>query len=1091
LLNIIHSNRADPLLEALLASSSRRPPIGLEQELVLVPSTGMGRWLTYEIARRRGIACNIRFAYLAGFVWELFSHLVPEIPVESPFDPQVMAWRLFELFRKLPPGPSYDPLRGYLEKGDERSRMALAQKIAGAYSQYLVYRPDWLETWRSGKSLGLGSAETERWQARLWREVLAPAAQDNVAQPQDAALAELRRRTERGEPVEGLPAVLRIFGVPLMAPGYVRVLTQLADVIDVELYVLNPCREYWADIVSEKELARRRLRDDSETEHFEVGHPLLASWGKQARDNLSLLVALSGEQGVIDDERFEAPAADSVLHRLQRSILELGDLELPDEAALEVDQSFQVHACHSLTRELEVLHDQLLSIFSDHSDLAPSDIVVMVPDLEAAAPLIEAVFDTVPRDRRIPFAIRGRANADSTPLLRAFSILLGLPRSRLEAAAVTEFLQTPAVARRFGLDESDLELIDGWLRETGVRWGLDSAHREQLGLPPEGRHTWAEGLSRLLLGYALPGRSRGTIQSILPYDEIEGGSALIAGKLVRAVSEIARIAAELGTERPVAEWRSLLLNLLDRMFEPEDQEELELQRLRDAIAALDANAGRAEIGSPVPFDVVAQCLGEEITARAPGAVPTGSVTFCGIGPLRGVPYRVVCMLGMDDGAFPRNPSPSEFDLMAAHPRLGDRARGADDRGSFLDALLAARDMLYLSHTGNSVRDNAPIPPSILVSELLEYLTRGAPGQREAIQSKFVTRHRLQPFSHHYFNAGKLFSYAGEYLAAATNEVSGGKMPARSPGIFDTDLPQPEEEWRTVDVEDLARFLSNPAKYVLQKRLRVEIREAQEELPSDEPFQLEWSDGWSLSERLLQALLAGKPASEAEQIGLSGPELPHGPAGAMLVRQELEKANAFVEALRQLTPADVRPPQPFETHIGEFVLRGTFSGLSSAGLFGWRYGRSGYHTKASAWLHHLALCHLSPAGVDRRTRWLCQDELLAFSPSEDPAQQLRVLLDIYWKGLVQPPRFMPKTACTLVEKGDFAAGQKWHDDFNGRGDYLDPWYQLGFGESVDGSIPQQLLEMADIVVTPMLAALAPPASATLPAAKPSAAKGKKK
>lgn len=1093
MLHIIHSNRAERLLTILLDSSSSRPPTGLEPELVLVPGVGMSRWLTYEIARRRGIACNIRFGYLAGYVWELFSSLVPDIPAESPFDIEVMAWRLFGLFRDLPAGPSYSSLRAYLEKGDPRSHMALARKIAGVFSQYLVYRPDWLETWRGGTTHRLEPAEVERWQARLWREVLAPVAHHEAAHPQETALSELRRRVGRGERVESLPIVLRVFSIPLMAPAYVRVLAQLAEIIDVELYVLNPCREYWADIVSEKELARQRLQSDSVADHREVGHALLASWGKQARDNLSLLVALTGEQNVEDEEHFEDPESNSVLHRLQRSILGLMELEVPDGPELQNDRSLQIHACHSLTRQLEVLHDQLLAIFEGKPGLLPSDVAVMVPDLETAAPLIEAVFDTVPRDRRIPFAIRGRADSDATPLLRAFSLILALPRSRLEAASVTEVLQVPALARRFGLDEEDLELIDSWLRETGVRWGLDGAHREQLGLPAEQHHTWAEGLSRLLLGYALPGQSRGTMQDVLPYDEIEGSSALTAGKLARAVAEIAKAATELRAERTVQDWCTLLNQLLVRMFEAEDEEEVELQRVRDAITALGASAARGEVTSIVPFDVIAQCLSEEIAARAPGAVPTGSVTFCGIGTLRGIPYRVVCLLGMDDGAFPRNPSPVEFDLMATHPRLGDRARRVDDRGSFLDALLAARDTLYLSYTGNNVRDNATTPPSILVSELLEYLCRGSPDRREVLLNHFVTRHRLQPFSHRYFDGGRLFSYAREYINAAANEAAGGKSPAISRGILDAHLPPPGEEWRRVDVEALAQFFTNPAKYVLQKRLRVEIKEAQEELPDEEPFELDRPAEWRLAERLLQALLAGRSTAEAEQIGLAGPELPHGPAGTVLVRRELEKAQAFVENLRQLAPTDAFPPQSFELPIGEFVLSGAFSWLSNAGLFGWRYARGSYWAKVSAWIHHLAMCAISPAGVEHRTRWLCQDGILTFSPVENAAEHLATLLHIYWEGLVAPPRFMPKTASALLEENPSFAAKKWRDDYNGRGDCLDPWYQLGFGESDEGKIPDQLSELAPIIVGPMLEALRPattPVDAE-PPAPPAPAKRMKK
>ena len=141
---------------------------------------------------------------------------------------------------------------------------------------------------------------------------------------------------------------------------------------------------------------------------------------------------------------------------------------------------------------------------------------------------------------------------------------------------------------------------------------------------------------------------------------------------------------------------------------------------------------------------------------APGASPTGAVTFCGIGSLRGIPFRVVCLIGLADTAFPRQAAVTEFDLMAERPRLGDRARRHDDRAAFLDALLSAREVLYLSYPGHNVRDDSPLPPAIPVSELLDYLGRSVAGGADAVRRRLITEHRLQPWSPHYFRG-----YRGE------------------------------------------------------------------------------------------------------------------------------------------------------------------------------------------------------------------------------------------------------------------------------------------------------------------------------------------
>ncbi len=1157
-MRIYQGNRAEDLLDALLESTARRPPVGLEPELVLVHNLGMARWLTYQIARRRGIACNLAFPFPAAYFWRLFASVLPGVPAESPFDPGVMAWRLYEFLGRLPAGDSYAPLRAFLARSDGRNRMALARRVAEVFASYLVLRPDWLATWRRGELIdGLEPRELQRWQARLWREVLAPAAPQ--ANPQEQALARIRERIGQGGTVAGLPGVLRVFGVPLLPPQYVELLAQLDAVVEVELYVLNPCREYWADIVSEREIARRRLRDDPPDDHLETGHPLLASWGGQARDNLTLLLALSGEDGVVDEQHFVEPAGEHALQRLQRSILELDPGPMHAGGLPPMDVSLQVHSCHSLTRELEVLHDQLLALFAARPDLAPSEVVVMLPDIDTAAPLVEAVFGSIPEGRRacrIPFEVSGRRHPEATPLLRAFAGLLALPRSRFDAASIAGLLRVPALARRFGLQEQDQDRIDRWLRGTGVRWGLDAAHKRSLGLPPEERHTWAEGLSRLLLGYALPGRGRGLAGGVLPYDEIEGSAALTAGRLARALSELAWARSELAAPRNVARWGEFLGRLLERMFEPDEAEQPELRRIQGAIGAVCSQAEAAGAGEPVPADVLALGLAEEISARAPGAVPRGGVTFCGLGTLRGLPWRVVCLLGMDDGAFPHTPSPGELDLMPGRPRLGDRSRRGDDRGSFLDALLCAREVFYLSYSGRSVRDNAAAPPSILVSELLDFLAAARPAAPGPAPAARVQEHRLQPFSHRYFErGGPLFTYASEYQEAAAREAAGGRARGGG-GLFGSDsgpvdgehdgtaagpgaaadagadagtgagagavtLPPPGPEWTTVEAGDLAGFFNNPARYVLQRRLGIELGEADVELPAAEPFTLERPGAWDLGSKLLQALQAGATTEAAARIGAAHPDLPHGPAVPALVQRELGAALAFQQALARAQPRLALPPQGFELPLGDSILRGTLQGLTPEGLFGWSFRDASYWIKVSAWIHHLVLCTLSPSpcaaraitsplpgpgergggegpersrtsplpgpgergggeGPERSpaagpvTRWLCRDGELVLQPVPGAARLLDDLLAVYRDGLCRPPRFLPKTACALREESRSQAAKRWHDPYNQRGELLDPWYQLAFGGR-DQAIPAELERLAEVVVQPMLNALAPPAA----------------
>lgn len=1079
MLKLVQSNRLEILADNMLATWPE-PAVGdLRPQTIVVPSAAIARWLKYAIADRKGVCCNIDFPYPAQFIWRTFADVLPEIPATSPFDAGSMAWRLYERFGDLGGESDGDsggdqtlaPLRAYLARADARGRMDLARRVAGLLDRYLVLRPDWLQAWREGRLLGLAPLETERWQAHLWRELLI--GMTGIEQhPKETVFAELARLEATGSDLSAiLPARINVFGVPLLPPLYCEIFWRLSRFTEMVFFTLNPCREYWADIVSERDLTRMALEDRSKAEFREVGHPLLASLGRQRRDNLALLVAISGEEGVAEQDAFAAPTGGALLHRLQRSILDLDDFAAGRDADFG-DGSIRIHACHSLTRQLEVLHDQLLARFEACRDLRPTDIVVMAPDLDAAAPIIDAVFGTAPARRFIPYAITGRRRADTTPLLHAFATLLTLGASRFDAATIFGLLQSPAIARRFGFDESGLEQISDWLRETGVRWGLDARHRQGHGLPAETRHTWADGIARLLLGYALPGEGMRTFGGLLPCDDVEGNLALALGRLARALSEMSQLAGTLQIAHRVADWEQIFYRIIQTFFAPEEAEHAELARLRRAIAAVAEEAAAAgisqSIAQSVDVGVIADAIAIQLAAGAPGAVPSGAVTFCGIEALRGIPYRVVCLIGLDDGTFPRNAAPLEFDLMTARPRLGDRARRDDDRGCFLDALLAARDVFYLSYSGRGLRDNAPLPPSIVVGELVDYLGRGFPGGRDAAMRELAIEHPLQPFSERYFQGGRLFSYASEYLATARAASDPVAEKSLLRGLFDGALPAPGDEWRRVDLERLVRFFRHPVKFLLHDRLRIELYDADDEMPAAEPFVLERQAGWKLSARLLAMHRQGLAEDDIARAASAGAELPHAFAGSVALKQQREQVAQFAALLESLEPADRRAPLSFEFDAAGIIVTGVLDGLSDAGLFGSRLAKRGVFDLLNAWLRHLVLNCVKPQGVETITRWLTQDFLLTFTPPNDAKALLDALLELYWRGLHSPLLFLPRSALALIESGESEALKKWASEW-GTPENSDPWYRLLFGEA-RADLPEEFEALAKRILDPLFAHL---------------------
>jgi exodeoxyribonuclease V gamma subunit len=1075
MLKIVHGNRLEPLAGELMRSLLDVPASPFERESIVVPSLGVARWLQYRIADVFSVCAQMEFAFAAQFVWQTFAAVLEGVPQRSPFDASVMTLRLHAQLGRLPASEVYAPLRRYIERAGERGRIELAQRLAQTFDRYLVYRPEWVQAWASGRTLGLQPTATERWQLGLWRRLVEDAGLRDLQHPADAVFAKLK---DDPDARTRLPRKIRLFALPTLPPQYVQAVTGLAHYTDVECYVLNPCRQYWGDLMSERSAARLAISEDAVAE---VAHPLLASWGLQARDHLAEMLSRADAAGVVEQALFVDPGAATLLAKLQRCLLELSILADAPIAAARLDagiagqRTLQIHACHSLTRQLEVLHDQLLRLFDTLPGLRPQDVLVMMPAVDEAAPLIDAVFGAAPAEHRLAYSITGRAASDATPLLRAFDTLLHLPASRFEAAEVFDHLQIPAVRERYALESADLDLIRQWLTEAGIRWGLDAAHRVSLNLPAEARHSWLDGLMRLLLGYAAPSAGEHLLAGIEVYEDIEGSQALVAGKLLRALGDLVALRREFASARSVGNWCERLARMLEEQLSPTADDEADAQRLRTLLSDLRDDAALAAQREPVSLEVMQSLLKSRLAGSSPGGVPGGGVTFTGIGPLRGLPYRVVCVIGLDGGVFPRNPATSEFDLVARHPRRGDRSRGQDDRGAFLDALLSAREVFYLSYSGRSVRDNAELPPSVLVAELLDYIGRYTEGGLKAAREALVIEHPLQPFSPRHFQPGPSQSYAREYREAALQIARGSqRSESTSDLLAGLQLPPPAEDARVLQLEQLISCLRNPYRFFLRDRLGIRIDEGEQELSSEEPLTLP-DPPWDFERRLLELALAGHEAHVIVDKLRAGTDVPHGRWGEHLLRSAVEPALGFARVVlaERGAPLDALP---FECRIGAYTLSGVLDGLSAEGLYRPRYGKQvSAHDWIEAWPRHLLLCLLKPAGIALTTRMRTgvdgSKSMVTLAAVADAETRLLDLLDLYWQGLHAPLPFMPKTALAAVREPQKPekAIEAWSGGYRSGGEAGNAYCRM-FYRGLHETPPEALPVLAARVFSPMLAAM---------------------
>jgi exodeoxyribonuclease V gamma subunit len=1071
---VLHGNRLEDLRD-LLTQYLKANPLGVfEPEVILLQSNGMKHWLELALADdvALGVCAATRMELPSGYLWQLYRAVLgaQAVPAHMPFDKTRLLWRLVRLLPGLcDSNPVYQPLQRYLAGSNSARKLyQLAQQVADVLDGYQSYRADWLSDWAAGLDQLRSALGTPQplpadhvWQAQLWRDIRI----DVGAALADASRASVHARfmaaldVSAPEVLRRLPRRLIVFGISSLPMQTVQALAALGQHCQVLMLVQNPCQYYWGDLVEGHAQLRQQVRRRQPVKHALEGdlalpvaaHSLLASWGKQGRDYLHLLDGFDAPEryrahwrrvDVFVDPAGEGAAPPSQLAQLQSAML---NLTPPPAAPVPQADDGSIHfvTAHSAQRELEVLHDRLLSWFDADADLQPREVMVMVPDMATFAPHIHAVFGRFRHGepRFVPFSVAD-TTARQSPLVQALESLLNLPTSRLSLADWLSLFEVAAVRARFKLSEPDVAQLQAWVMAAGVRWGLDAAHRIQWGLPegtPDLDHnSWAFGLRRLLLGYAMGASTDQDLwQGTLAQPALSGLDAQVLAGLLDWLAAVELTLPTLQQEQRPAQWGANLRALVVRFFTPaDDADERALANLLSPLDDWLLACGEAGLDTPLPLEVVREhWLSQIQDAGLQQRFFGGGVQFGTLMPMRSIPFKVIALLGMNDGDYPRVQAPRDFDLMAQTWRAGDRSRREDDRYLFLEALLSARQSLYVSWQGHSASDNSARPPSVLVAQLLDHVNACWAPQRQPQAQP------LQAFSPAYFDAGSGFeTYDTDWekiSLLAQADIAQAAIKEEAIESVQSNLTVPPQ---TLALADLQRLLRQPVEVFFRSRLQVEFDSLDEMEQTDEPFALNALQAHQAGAAMLQT---SDTAQATIKLRASG-QFPLAGFGEMAANALVDKARQVrtrQEVWLQAHPVTL-PAQAIDLLLDNDVrLTGTLSGLLAvstdthlpgqaclqldarpgAVLEGGKNPSPRGHVLMHLWVNHLAAC---ASGLNLTSVLLGVDGEVQLAPVES-GQALVILnrlMRVYTQAWVQPLPVACKTAWTylLTAQRNFAS-----------------------------------------------------------------------
>ncbi len=973
-LHLHRAPRADLLADALgdLLSVPLADPFATE--VVAVPARGVERWLSQRLSHRLGAGPGGGDGVCAG-VRFLSPHSLVSLLLgrerDDPWDPDRLVWPLLEVLDESLGEPWAHTLARHLGHGADPDdlrrarRWSVARRLAGILASYARQRPQLVTDWREGRDTDGAGGELPgdlAWQPELWRRLLRRVDQP----PPDLRHEQTVARLREGDPTLDLPGRLSLFGHTRLPVTEVELLAALGERRDVHLWLPQPSPALWTTLRGTGGVVAR----DADESAALVGHPLLASLGRDTRELSRVLDGL----GVEAPAPAEVPERPTLLGWLQADLRanRAPDAALRDTRTYDAtDRSLQVHACHGPARQVDVLREVLVGLLDDDPTLEPRDVLVMCPDIETYAPLIAAGFglEGVLRDgrstpssgagsaehpaHRLRVRLADRALSSTNPLLAVAARLVELAGGRVTASEVLDLAGTDVCRRRFDLDDDDLARLADWVGEAGIRWGLDAGHRSSFAMDRFAHNTWRSGLDRLLLGAAMSGDDHRHVGRGLPVDDVGSGDLELLGRFAELVHRLDHCVSALTAAGPLGAWVAALREGVASLAEADPEMPWHTAQLeRELAQALDAASDGGAVALRLP-DVRA-LLHSRLGGRPTRAnFRTGTLTVCTMVPMRSVPHRVVCLVGLDDGVFPRVASVDGDDALLRRPLTGERDARSEDRQLLLDAVLAATETLVVTYTGANEHTGAPRPPAVPLGEVLDAADRTT---AHPVRDHVEVVHPLQPYDARNLVPGALvageepFSFDTAALAGARAAVTERRPPA--PFL---PRPLPTRERDDVNLADLRDFLAHPVRSFLRHRLDVSLPLDDDEVGDAIPVTLDALEQWGIGDRLLREVLAGQDAVAvltAEQ--LSG-TLPPGGLGTQALHEVAREAQALYAGTVGLREDGEGRDLDIDVDLGEGRrLTGTVSGLFGSRLVSLGYSRLKPRQRLLAWVDLLAV-----------------------------------------------------------------------------------------------------------------------------------------
>ncbi len=930
----------------------------LQPTWIVVQNNEIKEWLSLKFAKEKEIAGNFRFIFPSEFLWKLYRLVDNGIPEVLPSDLNAMQWALFDLLSSEPELLSQVPYYS-LDTDTPIKRVQLCAQLADNFDQYQVYRPLMMEAWVNNKMVT--KHKDEKWQASIWKnlnEKWNSAPSTTNIPSRSKAYTKLLNWIGKGALKSELPGQIYVFGLSQTSMPFLEIILKLSDHIQVHHF-------------------RNEAKIGSE-DSSEIIKELVSDWKKPASEQQDLLYQIAERNGISINHKFvESPKPNSQLQ-------------------------LSVHSCHSTRREVQVLKDQLLNYLDEYPDCDLSEVLVMVPDAEEYASLIEVIFGKDKGEPSLPVSRLSSNRQESAEY--ALNTLLGLFSSSYKTSEIIQVLNLEPIKNTFSFSDDELDVLEEWILNNKVFRGLGNQFNAT--------YSWQKALNQMIAGFSMEPDDLSVYNGLIPFHEIASTEdMLLATRFSEFIHALLHAEKRTRQKKTPLEWLDFAEMILTNFMGIQKEENL-TSRIYLKISKLKEQVSFTKTKEKLSYNTIRHWLKTqfESTNSVSGRFGQG-VTVSSYVPYRSVPFRFIAILGMEESIFPRKAVRPEFDLIYANPQPGDRIQKEDDTYLFLETISATKDHLHISYKGQDQRRDSKRLPSILIQQ---YLDSGQSDWGEGI-----IYHHLHPFSTHYFETEKnKFSYSGVNLKLAKEIHEHDAFEGKA--FMEPSFEIPEEpENKKINISDMISFFTHPSKYLLYNILGLNNYSEFKQITDRETFKINGLERYNLDDFLFRKLTPGKPDDKVYNFVQKAGMIPDQLQGRKTFLQEKETIQQLMKVVEQHTTEEEHKEE-INIQLGGNELFGTISGIYDDVMISYRVGSRRAKHEVQHWIKHLILLENN---IDiTRSLFVSKDnngiKLLHIQSKDIPSNLLQGLLKWYQESsLLKKGAFFPETSRTYAEAFD--------------------------------------------------------------------------